>query len=306
MKFTNRFGYPEPVFRALCNDEYEKHGDFSVTELIGPPQIAILRQRHGDKIVMDASSNAWSLESTALHNLLSTIKLPGAIAEERFIVNVLGKQISMKPDYAYRLKDGTYHLLDNKRVSWKAVKSGPKDEWIKQTNIYAWGLRQRGFNVSKIGIVCYFRDWSYMECHIKRLRDYPESEIGVLDIPVWPDDRIQTYLEERIRIHADARLRSDENLPNCTMDERWADPDCFAVVFTEGKSKGNAVPGGSSFDTLAEAQSFMSKRLKTGSKDKQGARVEHRPGTSKRCERGYCPVAQFCCQYNKDKQVDPF
>lgn len=303
MKITNKFGYPPPIYKALCGSDYDKHGDFSVTELINPPRLSVLRIRHDAEIEIDASQNAYAIESSSMHALLSEVHLPGALAEERFIVTILGRQVSMKPDYAYRDTDGSYVLLDNKRTSWKATREGPKDEHVKQLNCYAYGLRQRGFNVKRLIIVAWYRDWSWMECHVKKLAGYPPSEIGILDVPMWPDDRCLAFLESRVRLHMETRQLNDENLPECTGDERWAKPDTFAVVFTEGKSKGRACNGGAAFDSLVEAQSFLGRRKEKDPSDT--ATVVHRPGVSTRCNR-YCPVAKFCSQYAKTQNVDPF
>lgn len=303
MKFTNKFKLPLPVVMAVKANTYDKHGDYSMTELIKPPQMAELCRRHADKLSTDVSQQAYSLESTALHALLAEAKVPGGQGEMRFMCEVEGRKISMKPDFLYPMEDGSYHLLDNKRVSWMAVKEGPKIEWVQQLNGYAYGLRKMGYKIGKISVIAWYRDWSYMECHIKKLPNYPPCEIQELDVPIWPDDRCYNYLQERLALHLQAKLQPDENLPQCSNDDRWADPDRFAVVFTEGKSKGKAVPGGAYFTNLAEAQAFLSSRSGKG----PGAMVEYRRSESKRCERGFCDAAPFCHQYNKGIAIaDPF
>lgn len=303
VKYTNKFELPLPVVMAVKANTYDKHGDFSMTQLNNPPQMEELKRRHAAELSTDVSTQAYSLESTALHALLAEAKVPGGQAEMRFLCDVDGKKVSMKPDFLYPLPDGTYHLIDNKRVSWMAVKEGPKEDWVAQLNGYAYGLRKMGYKISKISVICWYRDWSYMECHIKKLANYPPCEIQELMVPIWPDDKCHQYLSGRLVEHLQARMLPDEKLPECSNEDRWADPDCFAVVQTEGKNKGKAVPGGARFVTLAEAQQFLGSR----SSSSAPATIEYRRSESKRCERGYCEAAPFCHQYNKKiAERDPF
>ena len=53
MELTNKYGAPVSIVAAIQNDSYTKDGaDFSVTELISPPQIRRLWQEHEDEINM--------------------------------------------------------------------------------------------------------------------------------------------------------------------------------------------------------------------------------------------------------------
>lgn len=47
MKYTNKFNLPDGLARAVMNDPYSKgDADFSVTELLDPPQLTQFRKPH--------------------------------------------------------------------------------------------------------------------------------------------------------------------------------------------------------------------------------------------------------------------
>jgi len=73
MKLTNKYGAPGSIVDAIHNDPYTKDGaDFSVTELIKPPQIRRLWQEHEDEISIDVRDEMFKLLGTAVHNLLDS------------------------------------------------------------------------------------------------------------------------------------------------------------------------------------------------------------------------------------------
>ena len=71
MKLTNDYGAPEAIIHAIQNDPYTKDGaDFSVTELIKPPQIRRLWNEHEDKISVDVREEVWKLLGKGVHAVL--------------------------------------------------------------------------------------------------------------------------------------------------------------------------------------------------------------------------------------------
>jgi hypothetical protein len=71
MKWTNKGNFPEAIVKAIQNDSYSKgNSDFSVTELISPPQLKKLQKLHSNELVKDVSENIWMLLGTAVHNIL--------------------------------------------------------------------------------------------------------------------------------------------------------------------------------------------------------------------------------------------
>ena len=73
MKLTNEYGAPDEIVRAIQNDSYTKGGaDFSVTELIKPPQIRRLWSEHEEDISVDVSDEMFKLLGTAVHRILDS------------------------------------------------------------------------------------------------------------------------------------------------------------------------------------------------------------------------------------------
>ena len=62
MKLTNKFDAPASIVAAIEADPYTKDGaDFSVTELISPPQIRRLWKKHEEEISIDVRDEVWKL-----------------------------------------------------------------------------------------------------------------------------------------------------------------------------------------------------------------------------------------------------
>jgi hypothetical protein len=71
MKFTNNYNLPEGVYNAIVNHDYDKGTcDYSVSELLMPPQMRRLFQLYHNDIVIDVSANIWSLFGTSVHYIL--------------------------------------------------------------------------------------------------------------------------------------------------------------------------------------------------------------------------------------------
>ena len=316
-QWTNRFGLPEPVVRALTTNEYERHGDFSVTELINPPRVTQLRRRYDDKVIEDVIDRFYSLLGNAMHYVMEKAKMLGAIVEQRFVfpfdVDGVTYQVSMASDYVWPYKENTYQMLDFKCTSIYAVKRGAKPDWVKQMNIYRYGfVNHQGYSLDSMQIIPFLRDWSYTECHVKKTHDYPVCQTPPIDIYIWKDDVTEEYLTDRIRLHVAARTQTDEELPECTMEERWATPDLWAVIGENGKALQGHAKFRSEQDAIdakaqkvAKAYEKIDYAKQEGTKDKyrkiamaleKALVIEFRPGKSTRCER-YCEVKAFCSQF---------
>lgn len=301
-QWINNSNLPVPVFKALTTDNYDKRGDFSVTELNNPPRISALKKRHSKHIVMDCINRFYTLFGTAMHYVMQIAKIDGAIIEQRFVfpfkVDGVTYQISMASDYVYPLRAKLYEMLDFKTTSIFAIKHGAKMDWIQQMNIYRYGFVFQGYDIVSLKIVAFLRDWSYTDAFVKKIRDYPKEQIVLLPVHLWDKKTTEKYLTDRIRLHAAARNQTDSELPACTPQERWEKFTCWAVL---KKPNGDAVTGMAKFATKEEAEEAMAKR-EEAQKEKKSLKqyktmvVAFRPGENTRCER-YCEVNNFCDQY---------
>jgi histone H3/H4 len=273
VKITNKSNLPQAIFDAVRNDPYSSgDADASVTELLSPPRQAALKRANRERIEEDASDRIYSLLGQLIHTLLERANKT-AIAERRLSITVEGWKVSGAMDALY--EHGL--LQDYKFVTAYKFKDGvAPEEYEQQMNIYAAILRANGERVTALEIVGILRDWSKLEA--QRDPSYPQSQVVVMPVPLWPEEKATAFLRERVILHKQARA----SLPICTAAERWARPDRYAVM-KPGAARADRV-----YDSKEEAEAHVAQ--------KKGLIVEHRLGENIRCQ-AYCSVAKFCTQF---------
>ena len=120
-----------------------------------------------------------------------------------------------------------------------------------------------------------------------RKENYPASPICVVDVPMWDSVKTEMYIRERLEMHREAKMRADfeEELQNCSDEERWMSETTFAVK-REGRKTAIRV-----FKSIEEATELA---------EKEKGYVETRLGEPRRCTGNYCGVSQWCNQYQKE------
>lgn len=327
MKFYTPCPLPKPIFQLLSQDDYDKQGDWSVTELIAPAQIVVLKRRYGKDLKQNVMSRVFMVRGNIMHKALAEVKTPGAIIEERFMINILGKQVSMKADYVWPYQENPrrFQLIDMKDPSRYVAKPDingqwydkthwvapcTREDWEKQVNCYAYGMRQRGFEVDDLVIASFLRDWSWRECHILKTQDYPPHELVIQPVTLWSDEKCKNYLESRVKLMEESLLLKDNELPECTIEDRWAKPGGWAVLtnieseFNPQSQTVRAVSGGKGFENSDDAHALND--IRNAKKPKKKSFVRFRETESVRCQRGYCSVSAHCSQYQTKIKKDPF
>lgn len=293
MKYTNKHNIPIEIIRAVENDSYSK-GDSvkSITGLLQPPQISILNEEHSDKITQDISERIWILLGQSVHSILERANENelDTLTEERMYATVYGWRISGQTD-SISLEDNT--LKDYKVTSAWTVMNALKDEkpeWAQQLNCYGWLAKQSGKTIDQLNIIAISRDWSKFQ-YERSGGDYPPAPVTVINIPMWTDEEQQNFIEERVSLHQDAEAEFliSGTLPPCSDEERWKKEDTYRVVKAGRKSALRVL------DSQKKADKYIS-----GHKDEKNLSVELALGKSVRCE-SYCPVADFCKQYQEEK-----
>ena len=95
MKITNKFGVPETLVALAQRDSYSKgKSDFSVTEIISPPRVQLLRRKHWKQMETDVSDMLWSMMGTALHVVAERSQVDNHTNEERLYVEMDGVVLS--------------------------------------------------------------------------------------------------------------------------------------------------------------------------------------------------------------------
>ena len=298
---TNNKGFPLALVKAVENDSYSKgRADRSVTGLLSPPRQAALKDIHEDVLTEDVSERTFALYGQLVHLLLerSGEQDRNALTEERMFTEVEGWTISGQTDTITLTEDEAWVVSDYKFVTaykFKRDYSGQlvmPAEYEQQLNMYAHLLRENGFKVDGLKIVAIYRDWSKMEA--KRDKNYPQLGAETHDVKLYSEEDAKAFMEERVRLHQDAMTGNmhgsitQEDLPECTDEERWARPDKYAL-----KTNATSARARKLFDSDSDATTWANN---PSNKMKPGWMIEHRLGANIRCE-NYCLVSEYCEQF---------
>lgn len=291
MKLTNSHDLPPSVVHALTQSQYSK-GDaaYSVTELIGPVMRSKLYREFEEHIEEDVMDRLWAFLGSTAHQVLQNAgERLNAFTEERLFMEVDGVRISGGSDLLEQTED-EYTITDYKFTSAYGVKfkGAVTPEFEAQLNLYRLLYHANGFTAGNLRLVYIFRDWRKADA--RNDRSHPQEPVMVAKVPVWTIDRAKEYLEERVRLHEEARVSRIREVAICSDHDRWFRPGNFGVM--KNMKKGNK-KSTKNFDTRQGAEGFISERLAEGHKDAKLYSVEERPGVEVRCA-SYCRVAPFC------------
>lgn len=289
MQITNNFNVPLPIVNAVLDDEYDK-GDsvLSVTQLISPPRVVVLQKLNEANLTVDVVNRIPALLGTAVHKIVEkgAKNLPNYVVEERLFAEVLGWKISGAVDLQIDNGNGEWEINDYKVVSVYSVQ-GEKPEWEQQLNCYAWLSRKvHGRNVTALKIVAILRDWQRKQATFSPA--YPQSQVAVVDIPLWTPEQQESFINERVSLHQAAQKAVDngESVTYCSDQERWLRGETWAVM-KEGRKSAVKL-----HDNKEEAERHVGELG-------NGHSVLHRPGDYVRCAGDYCMVARYCRQWHE-------
>lgn len=281
MTITNRLDLPDAIVRAIRNDKYSPgESDITVTGLITPPQIKHLLRQHAPE--EDASDRIWSLIGQAVHGILERAYEgdESVIAERRFYTDVDGVKVGGQVD----VYDPTSRTLYDYKITSVWARDG-KNEWDQQLNMLRVLLEDNGLPVENLKIIAIFRDWQRAKSGDF---DYPDSQVKVIDIPMWPIETARGFMSGRVALHKAPTPRP------CTDEERWAKPEKWAVMKIGRKTAVKL------FDKVDGAEKFIEK-----SSDRNLLDIQHRPKQYTRCN-AYCPVKDHCPQFQAEQDERPF
>jgi hypothetical protein len=289
MKITNTRGLPQILMNLFAKQEYSKGlAHISVTEMIGAPRVSILRSEHNEEMEEDISDRFWAIMGTNIHYILQQGADDDHLAEERLYTQFEGWTLSGAID-VQKVSGNGVTVIDWKFVSTYAVKDGVKPEWEKQLNCYAYLIRkEKGKEVKDLQVCAILRDWSKAKAETDK--SYPQAPIHMIDIPMWEHEVVEKFVQERIRMHRDARRAHDwgEGLPECTDEDRWLRPSSWVAMKPGGKRATKV------FETKEAAEAYIA------AEDAKLDLIE-RPGDAVRCIGDYCGVSKWCDQYKKAK-----
>lgn len=288
MNWTNKYNLPDPLWNALRKSDYKKTSKYSVTQLLKSPRQVILEERYTDKIEADVSDALWRFIGSAIHDFLRKGETENDLVETRLKY----KDVSGQLDFY----EGSYYCIDDFKITsmWTVVYKSQYEEWQKQLSIYAALLIYNGFEVKQIRNIVIMRDWNKhnnngLELPITIVDHELLDEIDGLPILEWVDKQVN-YFEE-------CKYLTDNELPFCSSEYRWASEDIWKVYWNESKAEKprseKNFTGDNSENQAKEYAEYLTERDKS---KKKTYRAELIKGEQfKKCE--YCSASQFCNQY---------
>ncbi|ATN95012.1 hypothetical protein [Leptospira phage LE3] len=299
MKITNKHNVPENIVLAMreIQGEYTK-GDahYSISGLLDSPRIQILRSRHFAMIEEDITEGFKAWIGSVMHKHLSEkdAKRSGLLSSGHMFVEINGFKIKGESDL---YNEADHSISDYKFTSvYSIIYESRDDKFEEQLNGYAMLFRELGLEVKSLKIIYFLTDWSKRKA--SREPDYPQSPIVVKEFRLWTEQECKDFFQGKIYIHSSSKDLSDDELPECTDEEKWQSETSYAVM-KEGNKKATKT-----FSKEEEANAFVEQKMQEALTDKKKAKdkysVEIRPGEAIRCNM-YCPVNQFCNVYLKNK-----
>lgn len=280
--------------------EYSNWGsDYSITELLRPPQEVQLVKRYREEI------DARPFDHDRIEKLKKAFR--GSAIHNSLDFN-LRKHIRRYPNKGYMMEQRVWDKIHDRFVSgkfdcwlnkalydfktcsvWKAI-FGSWDDFVAQLNMYDYLLSTRGIEVAILYIIAWYQDW------IKEKQwsdpDYPKTDIELIHVTGrWGRKEQKDFLHHRVALMVKNEDLVDDQLDLCTDSDMWAKPDGYAVM-RPGQKKAVAAKG---LDTKAKAQAYIDK---TKVKDKDQLYIEYRPGVRMKCEE-YCKAAPYCFQFKE-------
>jgi hypothetical protein len=293
IRFTNRHNIPNAIARAIIEDAKPTAGRYSVTQLLSPPRIRWLLERHD--VEVDVTERLWAILGKSMHSLLERYV---AEPERQLVAEIDGVLVSGTIDSAERGRVlGDANVLRDWKMTSVYVGADGRDEWEQQLNIYAWLCRHARWVVGSAKLheidaasrflpdalqaTMIYRDWSAARAGASA-NGYPKSQVQTIDVPMWEDKAAEDLLRSRLDAHRSAEC--DQLPERCSDAERWKRQDTYAIR-KPGRKTAVRV-----FDDYASACDFIAAE---DIKVRNALTIEKRPGVDVRCA-GYCPARSVC------------
>lgn len=267
MIITNKNNHDELILKLITEDQnrYDPgDSDITCTKIIDSPRVVELTRQNKDRIIKDVEDLGPIFFGNAIHYYAETLMMnvPGAITEERYFGEFMGWVISGSADLMWRTTDTLY---DYKVTTKGQINSSDRiAKWTAQENINRW-LNPNKDSIKHLKILAFAKDAYTVR---------GDAWFVFIDLPIWTDEEVETYLTERITLHQAAR----EALPPC--EDKWTSPEVFAVM------RGTAKRAVKLCNTLEEANQYIADNTILH------ASIQHRPEEHKRCVN--CDVKEWC------------
>lgn len=292
MKITNKLGLPDMLQRAVEREYIYKDKRYSITSLLDPDRVLMLKRRYNDVIEQDVSECIWMLFGTVTHYALET----GIELKENEHVEL---HLEHTFDNGYTLSgiiDHIYDYIDDYKTTsvWTVIYGSNNEHWKKQLQMGAYLFyKETGKWINQGRIIAILKDWNKKESEIKE--NYPKLPIEVINFDLGTPEEIEKWILNRFEKIKILEQTEDMKLPMCSLEERFNKGDTYAVKKKTNKTALKV------HKTKEEAEEHL-KNLE--SKYPDVYELEHRKGEDTKCL-NYCSCNKQCPYYlmNYDKDI---
>ena len=292
MKITNKLNLPDMLVRAVEKEYKYRDKRYSITSLLDNDRVLMLKRRYNDLIEQDVSDCIWMLFGTFTHYALENIELKEGEYVEEHLEHTF--------DNGYTLSGIVDHIDDEycddyKTTSvWTVIYGSNNEKWKKQLQMGAYlHYKEHGDWKSKGRIIAILKDWNKRETLNKE--DYPKLPVVVINFDLGTPEEVEEMILKRFDEIIELEKLADNDLPMCSMEERFNNRDKY-VVIKKGAKRATKV-----HDTKEEAENHLNNLEKSYPGQYE---IQLRLGEDKKCLH-YCSCNKMCPYYliNYDKDI---
>lgn len=284
MKITNKLNLPDMLQRAVEKDYQYRDKRYSITSLLDPDRVLMLKRRHNDEIEQDVSECIWMLFGTVTHYVLET----GIECRENEYVE---EHLEYTFPSGYTLSGIIDHVedyIDDYKTAsiWTVIYGSNNEHWKKQLQMGAYlHYKEHGNWINKGRIIAILKDFNKKDSLLKD--NYPKLPVQVINFDLGTPEEVEEWIVKRFKRIEYLEKLSDLDLPLCSMEERFNTGDKYAVKKKVWKKAFRV------FDSLDEARELL---IELERKYPGEYEIEERIGEDKKCK-DYCSCCQFCPYY---------
>ena len=284
MKITNKLNLPDMLQRAVEKDYQYRDKRYSITSLLDPDRVLMLKRRHNDEIEQDVSECIWMLFGTVTHYALET----GIECRENEYVE---EHLEYTFPSGYTLSGIIDHVedyIDDYKTAsiWTVIYGSNNEHWKKQLQMGAYlHYKEHGNWINKGRIIAILKDFNKKDSLLKD--NYPKLPVQVINFDLGTPEEVEEWIVKRFKRIEYLEKLSDLDLPLCTPEERFNTGDKYAVKKKVWKKAFRV------FDSLDEARELL---IELERKYPGEYEIEERIGEDKKCK-DYCSCCQFCPYY---------
>ena len=284
MKITNKLNLPDMLQRAVEREYTYRDKRYSITSLLDPDRVLMLKRRHNDEIEQDVSECIWMLFGTVTHYALET----GIECRE-------GEYVEEHLEYTFPsgytlsgIIDHVEDYIDDYKTTsvWTVIYGSNNEHWKKQLQMGAYlHYKEHGNWINKGRIIAILKDFNKKDSLTKD--NYPKLPVQVINFDLGTPEEVEEWIVKRFKRIEYLEKLSDLDLPLCNMEERFNTGNKYAVKKKVWKKAFRV------FDSLDEARELL---IELEQKYPGEYEIEERIGEDKKCK-DYCNCCQFCPYY---------